>query len=113
MTLDVTNHCATAVRVSGLVPPIQLGEAIQADAQIEVAVISRNADGASGYVVSGTGTLAPFDVPANGEVTHEVIIRLASGTSDDVITGTASSLGFVLVGGTAPITGVGFRAVCV
>ena len=113
VTLEVTNHCATAVLVSGLVPPIQLGEAIQADAQIEVATISREADNASAYVVSGTGTLAAFDVPANSAVTQEVIIRLTSGTSDDVVTGTASSLGFVLVDGTLPITGVGFRTVCV
>ncbi|MYD85445.1 MAG: hypothetical protein F4137_08870 [Acidobacteria bacterium] len=113
VTLEVANHCATAVRVSGLVPPMQLGEVIQADAQIEVAAISRDADDASNYVVSGTGTLAAFDVPANGEVTHEVIIRLTSGTSDDVITATASSLGFVLLDGTLVITGVGYRAVCV
>ena len=97
-------------------PHIGVGETIEADAPMEVAMISRIAPNLSTYVVSGVDTLAAFDLPANSEVAHEVVIRLTSGTSDYVIVGTASTpLGFVLLDGSLPrpITGVGLREVCV
>lgn len=52
--------------------------------------------------------------PQGGALTHEVVIRLASGTSDDVLAGTVySPFGLMVVDGMRPITGVGFRMVCV
>ena len=114
VSVAVTNHCSTPLRVSGLVPHIAPGDAIEPDARIEIAVISRDADDLSVYTVSALGTLAAFDVPQNAQVLHEVVVRLTSGTSEDAVAASASSpLGYVLLNGVVLATGVGVRAVCV